>query len=95
MIIGNNVMIFIKRNDAPQGKQVAYTNMVCDYRSLKEEKYRTQLMIGGDVLEYAEKSSSPAASLLETKIIINSVISDTHKGARFMTSDLKDYFSVI
>ena len=34
----------------------------------------------------------PAASLLETKIVINSVISDAHKGARFMTADLKDYF---
>ena len=30
--------------------------------------------------------------MLETKILINSVISDAKKGAHFMTTDLKDDF---
>ena len=30
-------MMFIKRNNVQQGKQVAYVNMVCGYRHLKEE----------------------------------------------------------
>ena len=33
-----------------------------------------------------------AASLLETKLIINSTISDADKGARFLCADLKDHF---
>ena len=65
---------------------------LCDDRPLKEENSCTQLTTGGDVLEYAETSSSPASSLLETKIIIKSVISDAHKGSRFMTAYSKDYF---
>jgi hypothetical protein len=29
---------------------------------------------------------------LETKILINSIISDAKKGARFLSADIKDYF---
>jgi len=36
--------------------------------------------------------ASPVASLLETKLILNSVISDADKGARFLTADVKDFF---
>ena len=48
--------------------------------------------MGGDKLSYDEDLGSLAASLLETKLIINSVISDAAKGARFMGLDLKDFF---
>jgi hypothetical protein len=48
--------------------------------------------VGGDKLMYEFDSGSPTASLLETKILVNSVISDAHKGARFMSLDLKDFF---
>ena len=37
-------------------------------------------------------AGSPAASLLETKLIINSTISDADKGARFLCANLKDHF---
>ena len=33
-----------------------------------------------------------AASLIETKLLINSVISDANKGAGFLSMDLKDHF---
>ena len=66
--------------------------MVCDHRPLKKEKFRVRLTIGGDVLDYFDNTSSLAASFLESKLLINSVISDTNRGARFMTIDLKDYF---
>ena len=91
-IEGNNALMFIKKSKIPPHKKVAYANMVCDHRPLKKEKYRVRLTIGGDVLEYLYDASSPAASLLESKLLMNSVISDSHKGARFMTIDLKDYF---
>ena len=37
-------------------------------------------------------AGSPAANLLETKILVNSTISDARKGAWFMSADLKDFF---
>ena len=48
--------------------------------------------MGGDKLSYDADAGSPAASLLETKLILNSTISDAIHGARFMCADLKDYF---
>ena len=66
--------------------------MVCDHRPLKTEQHRVRLTLGGDVLEYLGDASSPAASLIESKLIFNSVVSDSHRGARFMSLDIKDYF---
>ena len=37
-------------------------------------------------------AASPAASLLDTKLFVNSVISDSNKCARFLSHDLKDHF---
>ena len=50
------------------------------------------MTVGGDKLSYDEDPGSPAASLLEIKIMLNSVISDAKQGARFMGLDLKDFF---
>ena len=60
-------------------------NIVCDIRPTKTEKFRVRLTIWEDVLEYLGDSSFPAISLLESKLIINSTISDA-------TIDIKDYF---
>lgn len=45
-------------------------------------------------LEYIYDAGSPAASLIETKLILNSTISDAKKGASFMAADIKDFFLV-
>lgn len=66
--------------------------MVCDYRPLKDDPYRVRLTAGGDRLDYADDAGLPAASLLETKLLINSTISDARDGARFLTIDIKDFF---
>ena len=91
-VTGNDAMDVIPLKQVPLNKEVAYANMVCDIRPHKTEKYRVRLTIGGDVLEYLGDATSPAVSLIETKMILNSVISDAAKGARFMTIDIKDYF---
>ena len=49
------------------------------------------MTISGDKLEYTNDISSPAAYILETKLLINSVIFDTKKGAKFLTADLLNY----
>ena len=89
---GTECIEFIPKSKVPKGKKVTYANMVCDYRPLKDEPYRVRLTIGGDKLDYFDDTASPAASLLETKLLINSVISDAHRGARFLGIDIKDFF---
>ena len=54
--------------------------------------YHTRPTVGGKKLDYYGDTSLPAASLIETKLLINSVISHTKKGARFLTLDIKDQF---
>ena len=51
-----------------------------------------RITVGGNRLSYNEDSGSPAANLLETKVLLNSTISDAIKGAHFMTADIKYYF---
>ena len=83
---------FIHFHQVPQDRDVTYASFVCDHRPLKSEPWRVRIVVGGDKLSYNDDPGSPAASLLETKILINSVISDAKTGARFMSLDLKDYF---
>jgi hypothetical protein len=64
----------------PSDKKVTYGNFICDYRPLKTEPFRVRLTVGGDKLPYDDDAGSPAASLLESKLIINSTISDADIG---------------
>ena len=82
-IVGNDTIEFITKEEVPLGRKVTYANFVCDFRPLKLEKYRVRMTVGGDRLDYPFDSTSPAASLLETKILINSVISNATHGAHF------------
>ena len=91
-IKGTNTIDFIRKESIPKHKNITYANMVCDHRPLKTEKYRVRLTIGGDRLDCTFDTANPAASLLETKILVNSVISDANKGACFLTLDIKDFF---
>ena len=91
-VTAQDAMDFIDFNEVPKEAKVTYANFVCDYRPLKDKPWRVRLVVGGDKLMYEFDSGSPTASLLETKILANSVISDAHKGARFMSLDLKDFF---
>ena len=50
------------------------------------------MVVGGDWLSYDTDSGSPAIYLLETELLLNSVISDAHAGAQFLSMDLKDVF---
>ena len=66
--------------------------MVCDFRPLKDEKFRFHIASSGDRLPYHQDSGSPEADLLETILILNSAASDPRKGARFMSLDVKYHF---
>ena len=90
---GTDTMEFIPKQNVPQDRKVTYSNFVCDYRPLKSEPFRVRMTVGGDKLEYPDETASPAASLIETKLIINCVISDHSKfNSKFCAIDLKDFF---
>ena len=65
--------------------------MVCDYIPYKQRKHCIRLTIGGVRLLYNDDVYSLAASLLETKLLLNSIISNASKGTRFMTLHIKDF----
>ena len=62
-----------------------------DIRPFKQETHRVRLVVGGDKLECDFDTGSPAASMLDTKVLCNSIISDAHKGAKFLDADIKDF----
>ena len=91
-VVATDTIEFIFSHEVPSNKGVTYASFVCDYRPLKSEPYRVRIVVGGDKLSYAEDAASPATGLVESKLLINSTISDAKKNARFLSADLKDHF---
>jgi hypothetical protein len=91
-ITGNNTMFFIFPHEVPQGRKVTYANFVCTMRPGKAEPLRVRMTVGGDRLDAYQDVRSPAIGLIDTKLHLNSVISDAKDGARYCTGDLKDFF---
>ena len=87
-----DTMEFIPHTSLPKGKKVTYAQYVCDHRPLKPEKYWVQVVVGGDCLDCTIDSGSPTTSVLEFKLLINSIISDADFGVKNFTMDLKDFF---
>ena len=83
---------FILHTDFLQRKKVTYASFLCDHHSLKDEKWRIRLVVGGDKLPYELDSRSLATDLLEIKLLLNSVMIDANIGAQFLSMDLKDMF---
>ena len=91
-VVASNTIDFIHKSEVPSHKKVTYANMVCDHRPLKTEPLQVRITVGRDCLPYSSDAGSPAASLLKAKLLFNSTISDSDKGACFMAADLKDFF---
>ena len=82
--------IFIHNNKVPAGSRATYANTVCDYRPLLDEPYCVRLTVGDNILNYPGDPSTPAASLLDSKIILKSTISTP--GVILFCADTEDYF---
>ena len=80
-----DTITYISQQEFPTGSTVTYATCICDHIPLKTEYWWVRLVIGGDKLDYHPDVGSPAFNLTETKILITSVISDAHKGARFLS----------
>ena len=87
-----NCCEYIHHHEVPKHKKCTYANFIADYHPLKPEPFRIRLVVGGDKLDYMFDAGSPTTDMLETKILVNSVISDAKDSARFMSLDLKDLF---
>ena len=87
-----NTINFIHRSEVPPDRKVTYASFVADIKPLKPEPHRIRCVVGGDRLTYDQSTASPTTDLIETKLLINSTISDAKAGARFCSVDLKDFF---
>ena len=83
---------FISKKELPGKIIITYASFVCDHHPLKTDQNRVRLVVGGNRLVYEDDTESPAASILEIKILLNSIISDAQQGARFMSCDLTSLF---
>jgi hypothetical protein len=50
------------------------------------------MIAGGNKLDYPGDANSPAVSMLDAKLHINSTISDAKNGARYLGLDIKNFY---
>ena len=89
-IPGIDTINFIPFADVPDGETVTYGRIICTYRPQKDEKERTRLTVGGNLIVCLYDVSSPTAALTTAKLLFNSVISTP--GVQFLTFDLKNVY---
>ena len=71
---GSDTFHFIRSMHVPIGKKITYARFCCDVRLQKDNINQTRLTVGGDKLEYGEKTSTETAGLETIKIHINNTI---------------------
>jgi len=64
---------------------------VASFRPEKEDPNRIRLTVGGNRINFTGDCGTPTAGMLTVKLLLNSIIST--KGAKFMTIDIKDFYS--
>ena len=89
---GTRTAFFIEKDQVPKDHRVTYANFICNIRPQKTETHRVRMTAGGDKLDYPGDASSPAVSMLDTKLHINSTISNTENGARYLGLHIKNLY---
>jgi hypothetical protein len=73
---GTNTCHWIKKSQVPKGKRVTYLcPTVVAVRPEKVETDRVWITVGGNLLQYLGETSTEAASIETTKLLINSALS--------------------
>ena len=85
-------MFFITYENIPldRRKDVTYSRIVVDYRPKKQEKERTWITVGGNLINYPENVSTKTAEVTLVKILINSTISTPN--AKFCVFDVWNFY---
>ena len=81
--------MFIPKSKVPKDKKVTYGKIVCEIKPEKEEKERTRLTVGGNLLDFTGNISTPTASVTTAKCVFNSVVSTP--GGRCLL-DIKHFY---
>jgi hypothetical protein len=89
-IQGTNTIFFIRKDQVPKGRTCTYGRICVDVRPHKEEKERTRLTVGGNLIHYPGDVSTKTAGLTTAKLLFNSTISTP--GAKFMSMDVKNFY---
>ena len=91
-VTATDTINFIDHQDVSQQYKVTYANFIADFIPLKPEPSQIRGIVGGDKLDFMVDSSAPTMTLVEAKMLFNSIISDAKRGKKFMACDLKDHF---
>jgi hypothetical protein len=86
----SETMRYLFHHQLPPGCQAIYARFFATERPHKAETKRVWLTVGGNLVHYPNKVSTPTSDLSTVKLLLNSVISTP--GARFATFDLKDFY---
>ena len=71
-------------------KNVTYGQFVCMLRPEEAKKTRTQLMVGGNHINYPGQVATSTAGMLLAKLLFNSIVST--KSAQFMAMDISNFY---
>ena len=69
---------------------ITYGRIVVDYRTQKEEKNRTRLTVGGNMIDYPHTVICPTSEMVSIKILLNSVIYTPNY--QFYTMDISNFY---
>ena len=89
---GTGTIKFIKKYQVPDGRRVTYANHVCTIQPPKNETHIVRMTAGRYRLDFPYGVSSPAMSMKNSKLHINSTVSDAHKGARYLGTDITNFY---
>ena len=87
---GTNTVFFIHHYEVPAGKRVTYGQFVVSISPNKTETHRVCITVGGDKFSYDGPTATQCASLITTKILLNSVVSTILD--MFMCADIHDFY---
>ena len=85
-----NTLFFIHHSAVPAGKLVTYGQVVVSIRPNKAETHRLRITVGCDKLSYDRPIATQCASLIKTKILLNSVVSTIL--TLFLCVDIQDFY---
>ena len=75
-IVGTNTIFFTHKIDVPfETKKLTYGKIVCSIKPHKEETHRTRLTVGGNLLDFNGKLTTPTVTVITAKCLFNSVVS--------------------
>ena len=87
---GTDTLRYIKYADMPKKGFAAYRKIVCEYKPYKFGTNRSQLVVGGDEIDYPFGLSTLTSDITLFKCLISSVLSIPK--AKFMTIHIKDFY---